>query len=147
MLLCQHASPHPCLPVFIPGCTVNGKRDVLKLPVEPQRVRIHNFIVDDGQNNWSHCDQHITQTNQGHNARVTFNQLMNSNKLRLLTWDVWHLSLSCLLENQQWIMPAGDLSCLVSVFWLPFSALTLLVGRQEGHPACKKWGMVEVDTG
>jgi len=24
------------------------------------------------------------------------------------------------------------------------SALTLLVGRQEGHPACKKWGMVEV---
>jgi len=25
--------------------------------------------------------------------------------------------------------------------------LTLLVGRQEGHPACKKWGMVEVGTG
>jgi len=25
-----------------------------------------------------------------------------------------------------------------------FSALTLLVGRQEWHPACKKWGMVEV---
>jgi len=25
-----------------------------------------------------------------------------------------------------------------------FSALTLLVGRQEGHPACKQWGMVEV---
>ena len=29
-----------------------------------------------------------------------------------------------------------------------FSALTLLVGRQEGHPACKKMeGMVEVGTG
>ena len=28
-----------------------------------------------------------------------------------------------------------------------FSALTLLVGQQEGHPACKKWGMVEVGTG
>jgi len=29
-----------------------------------------------------------------------------------------------------------------------FSALILLVGRQEGHPACKKYGgMVEVDTG
>jgi len=28
-----------------------------------------------------------------------------------------------------------------------FSALTLLVGWQEGHPACKKWGMVEVGTG
>ena len=23
-----------------------------------------------------------------------------------------------------------------------FSALTLLVGRPKGHPACKKWGMV-----
>jgi len=28
-----------------------------------------------------------------------------------------------------------------------FSVLTLLVGQQEGHPACKKWGMVEVGTG
>jgi len=28
-----------------------------------------------------------------------------------------------------------------------FSALTLLVGQQEGHPACKKMGgMVEVGT-
>ena len=24
--------------------------------------------------------------------------------------------------------------------YFPFSALTLLVGRQEGHPACKKTG-------
>ena len=24
-----------------------------------------------------------------------------------------------------------------NVIFLPFSALTLLVGRQEGHPACK----------
>ena len=29
---------------------------------------------------------------------------------------------------------------------LAFIALTLLIGRQEGHPACKKW-MVEVGTG
>jgi len=29
-----------------------------------------------------------------------------------------------------------------------FSALTLLVGQQEGHPACKKnGGMVEVGSG
>jgi len=29
-----------------------------------------------------------------------------------------------------------------------FSALTLLVGRQEGHLACKRvWGLVEVGTG
>jgi len=27
----------------------------------------------------------------------------------------------------------------------PFSALTLLVGRQEGHPACKKTGCCFVD--
>jgi len=33
------------------------------------------------------------------------------------------------------------------VVFVAFSALTLLVGRQEGHPACKKWGMVEVGTG
>ena len=33
--------------------------------------------------------------------------------------------------------------CLVVVYFISaFSALTLLVGRQEGHPACKKlwWG-------
>jgi len=34
-----------------------------------------------------------------------------------------------------------DLNVLVA-----FSALTLLVGWQEGHLACKKWGMVEVGT-
>jgi len=36
-------------------------------------------------------------------------------------------------------------SMLPSVL-VAFSALTLLVGRQEGHPACKKWGMVEAGT-
>jgi len=38
--------------------------------------------------------------------------------------------------------PLGELGvskCMeCSIF--PFSALTLLVGRQEGHPACKKTG-------
>jgi len=29
---------------------------------------------------------------------------------------------------------------LVAFSAVAFSALTLLVGRQEGHPACKKWG-------
>ena len=28
-----------------------------------------------------------------------------------------------------------------NVIFFPFSALTLLVGRQEGHPACKKMGV------
>jgi len=37
---------------------------------------------------------------------------------------------------------------VLNIYWKHFSALTLLVGRQEGHPACKKqWGMVEVGTG
>ena len=29
-------------------------------------------------------------------------------------------------------------SVIFFIPWLSFSALTLLVGRQEGHPACKK---------
>jgi len=34
------------------------------------------------------------------------------------------------------------------ITFVVFSALTLLVGRQEGHPACEKnGGMVEVATG
>jgi len=28
---------------------------------------------------------------------------------------------------------------LVIIIWFAFSALTLLVGRQEEHPACKNW--------
>ena len=35
----------------------------------------------------------------------------------------------------------GLLMVFPSVLWFPFSALTLLVGRQEGHPACKKLGV------
>ena len=35
----------------------------------------------------------------------------------------------------------GELSRAVYKL-VAFSALTLLVGRQEGHPACKKWGDV-----
>jgi len=50
-------------------------------------------------------------------------------------------------------MVLKQVCCVLLVFWLPvyfvgiilaFSALTLLVGWQEGHPAFKKWGMVEV---
>jgi len=35
------------------------------------------------------------------------------------------------------VLPLGLFILLVAFFY-PFSALTLLVGRQEGHPACKK---------
>jgi len=41
--------------------------------------------------------------------------------------------------------PNAFVLCITSL--VAFSALTLLAGRQEGHPACKKYGeMVEVGT-
>jgi len=42
-----------------------------------------------------------------------------------------------------------SLICIALCYALvAFSALTLFVGWQEGHPACKKYGgMVEVDAG
>jgi len=46
--------------------------------------------------------------------------------------------------------PGGPGKRAVKRLWCGvwFNALMLLVGRQEGHPACKKiWGMVEVGTG
>ena len=40
------------------------------------------------------------------------------------------------------------LYCIVSITLVAFSVLMLLVGRQERHPACRKYGeMVEVGTG
>jgi len=48
-----------------------------------------------------------------------------------------HLNTSCKLSD---ICRAGILSvCILPYYMLnAFSALTLLVGRQEGHPVCKK---------
>jgi len=42
-------------------------------------------------------------------------------------------------QRQSWKTP-GDLGVSKSMECdiFPFSALTLLVGQQEGHPACKK---------
>ena len=39
----------------------------------------------------------------------------------------------------QWLFVAYKLFFCIFLQWLSFSALTLLVGRQEGHLACKKW--------
>jgi len=42
-----------------------------------------------------------------------------------------------------WCGGGGSLLFITSLGSFAFSALTLLVGRQEGHPACKKtewWG-------
>ena len=40
-------------------------------------------------------------------------------------------------QDQVQITPK-KLQCNRITKYIPFSALTLLVGRQEGHPACKK---------
>ena len=34
--------------------------------------------------------------------------------------------------------PPGELGVSKNVIFFPFNALSLLVGRQEGHPACNK---------
>ena len=39
---------------------------------------------------------------------------------------------------QQMLVWLGDLVLISLMLALSFSALTLLLGRQEGHPACKK---------
>ena len=45
--------------------------------------------------------------------------------------------------------PPGELGVSKSMEYdvIPFNALTLLVGRQEGHPACKKTGCCFVGGG
>jgi len=57
--------------------------------------------------------------------------------------------LTCLytVPVQDFCNGANIISSFV-IITVAFSALMLLVGRQEGHPACKKiGGMVEVGTG
>ena len=54
-----------------------------------------------------------------------------------------HLSRLLTLLDDQLDRPQDDrteqpVSVLLSNLYFAFSALTLLVGRQEGHPACKK---------
>jgi len=52
------------------------------------------------------------------------------------------LSLSTLVGMYDCVYP-GIMYLRVHIKWFSFSALTLLVGSQEGHPACKKtewWG-------
>jgi len=46
--------------------------------------------------------------------------------------------MSSRLLNVKWV--AIYAGVILSFLQVAFSALTLLVGQQEGHPACKKWG-------
>jgi len=51
-------------------------------------------------------------------------------------WPFWFMAI-----------PKYHFKLTVTVSSFAFSALTLLVGQQEGHPACKKWLTLEVGTG
>jgi len=76
--------------------------------------------------------------------------------MRMLTplkslFSVKKCTLSVTWSTKQWhyyfpiYFPMLETSVFIPVFsskvQVPFSALTLLVGRQEGHPACKKLGV------
>jgi len=67
------------------------------------------------------CSRHFA----GHRI-TTVDLLMFSHKSMYVFTDLYCLHLVCLV-------------LLCTVLWHAFSALTLLVGRQEGHPACKNW--------
>jgi len=53
-----------------------------------------------------------------------------------------HVNLHTVETNNSTVLPctkqAMHSNALLTLNYYPFSALTLLVGRQEGHPACKK---------
>jgi len=44
-----------------------------------------------------------------------------------------HLNIICKHYSNEWFLCIADMNSCA------FSALTLLVGRQKGHPACKNW--------
>jgi len=72
--------------------------------------------------------------------------MISINKADLpISWDLINYSTKCMsYYSQLWLKrPSGVLSLAI----IAFSALTLLVGQQEGHTACKKtewWGAVVV---
>ena len=54
---------------------------------------------------------------------------------------------SCVLSFVVDVIQGGSERKWGILLYCIISALTLLFGCQEGHPACKKRGMVEVGTG
>jgi len=69
------------------------------------------------------------------------------------SYKSWHATAMWPLAKLHWTLARIDAQCQLQVFYLftylliiehAFSALTLLVGQQEGHPACKTewWGAV-----
>ena len=59
------------------------------------------------------------------------------------TFSTWKQCLLC--TEMDWVFSFSPFSDFLKCLWLytyAFSALTLLVGRQEEHPACKKLSVV-----
>jgi len=54
----------------------------------------------------------------------------------VLSWSQIVNKVTSLVEHYAWL--AEDITC--PLMSCAFSALTLLVGRQEGHLACKRYG-------
>jgi len=64
------------------------------------------------------------------------------NVFKLVLFSLQRLLYICVMISSiiYYVYGANDVCCEVPYYFLSdsFSALTLLVGRQEGHPACKK---------
>jgi len=58
----------------------------------------------------------------------------------LQSWKQFWVDLTPIQTN------ATDFSCVYCLLFVAFSALTLLVGRQEEHPACKKTEWSDADA-
>ena len=63
--------------------------------------------------------------------------LLGSGTAGIGTCDIWSREAVTPLGRTSCCM-LSDISATVAVTYTAFSALTLLVGWQEGHPACKK---------
>ena len=59
-------------------------------------------------------------------------------KLQLKMSRIFYVSLNSEYQCHPVTAWLPTVNLLLNWFVYPFSALTLLVGRQEGHPACKK---------
>jgi len=68
--------------------------------------------------------------------------MWQSNSCYISLQLVW-IQICCMCLGRLWPLKQINIYCVIcynfrhSVFPCAFSALTLLVGRQEGHPACK----------
>jgi len=83
--------------------------------------------------------KHITQLAVGMTQLYTWSS-MSGGQLEMILGAVWTAehdgssAISCQAKNN---IHAQD-AIIRALLMFAFSALTLLVGRQEGHPACKK---------